>query len=186
MKLKKFSSPFIEERLYLLEWYRLESCKLGSRPLLSRSGCICAYDYADHLDMISFSSPFIEERLYLKHFKQYRRKWLRVLVPFYRGAVVFKKKSKYSVSKVINVLVPFYRGAVVFPKKSTNGQLLMMKFSSPFIEERLYFQMKKNRQQKCLGSRPLLSRSGCIYNMKTTTYAKLSFSSPFIEERLYF
>ena len=85
----KFSSPFIEERLYLLEWYRLESCKLGSRPLLSRSGCI---------------SEEVNE-------------WLgaddEVLVPFYRGAVVFLDEKKSLVE--------------------------MLRFSSPFIEERLYF-----------------------------------------------
>ena len=61
----------------------------GSRPLLSRSGCIFKV-----LGMIAdiyyqFSSPFIEERLYfLKKLKQWKSIFL-VLVPFYRGAVVF-------------------------------------------------------------------------------------------------
>ena len=37
-----------------------------------------------------------------------------VLVPFYRGAVVFQGKALKEVVKVMIVLVPFYRGAVVF------------------------------------------------------------------------
>ena len=85
---------------------------ISSRPLLSRSGCIfLTYSYIDM--KISF-----------------------VLVPFYRGAVVFniwknkKKKEK--------VLVPFYRGAVVFHERP------------------------RNRVEKTTCSRPLLSRSGCI------------------------
>ena len=38
-----------------------------------------------------------------------------VLVPFYRGAVVFKSTDKI-LSSFIKVLVPFYRGAVVFKR----------------------------------------------------------------------
>ncbi len=84
-----------------------------------------------------------------------------VLVPFYRGAVVFEVTIEM-LDEEFEVLVPFYRGAVVFlkqPKKSTNGQK---------------------------SSRPLLSRSGCILvekNEEAKNYNK--FSSPFIEERLY-
>ena len=62
-----------------------------------------------------------------------------VLVPFYRGAVVFILKTKKGI-KLWTVLVPFYRGAVVFVK----GVRVLIdannEFSSPFIEERLYFQ----------------------------------------------
>ena len=63
---------------------------MGSRPLLSRSGCI---------------SEEVNE-------------WLgaddEVLVPFYRGAGVFNDDNNYGIA--------FYKW-----------------FSSPFIEERLYF-----------------------------------------------
>ena len=51
------------------------------------------------------------------------KKYTKVLVPFYRGAVVFSAIE--FMDKLLEVvLVPFYRGAVVFlkqPKKSTNG-----------------------------------------------------------------
>ena len=61
-----------------------------------------------------FSSPFIEERLYLLKNNISTKKKFSVLVPFYRGAVVFKAFLKiYDGS--LWVLVPFYRGAVVFP-----------------------------------------------------------------------
>ena len=61
----------------------------------------------------------------------------RVLVPFYRGAVVFKKQYVKSMIKIQSVLVPFYRGAVVFELKA-NLEYIDRMFSSPFIEERLY------------------------------------------------
>ena len=86
------------------------------------------------------------------------------------------------------VLVPFYRGAVVF-KVDEQRELERQKlFSSPFIEERLYLRMGRKRREGCLnGSRPLLSRSGCISTTETFTFTKVNvFSSPFIEERLYF
>ena len=84
----QFSSPFIEERLYFFIYT------------------------TTFFDKGQFSSPFIEERLY---FTCYSRKKVNimVLVPFYRGAVVFGKFSKRS-AKSFRVLVPFYRGAVVF------------------------------------------------------------------------
>ena len=132
------------------------------------------------------------------------------------------------------VLVPFYRGAVVFsyvryiggsnpcsrPLLSRSGCIYnmneeayqdQMEFSSPFIEERLYFVSKKNMHSLKLSSRPLLSRSGCIskisgdaevygdavlvpfyrgavvFNRKYDNHIIYNrFSSPFIEERLYF
>ena len=83
-----------------------------SRPLLSRSGCI------------SYS---------------------------YEALEVFLK----------NVLVPFYRGAVVF--KELRELEMEMEFSSPFIEERLYFYSLRIIENYWIRSRPLLSRSGCIF-----------------------
>ena len=89
-KVLEFSSPFIEERLYF-------------------------HDNAKYCSMCGkFSSPFIEERLYLLKNNISTKKKFSVLVPFYRGAVVFKAFLKiYDGS--LWVLVPFYRGAVVFP-----------------------------------------------------------------------
>ena len=60
-----FSSPFIEERLYFDS---------------NENYGIAFYE---------FSSPFIEERLYFKNRNFYFHKNKSVLVPFYRGAVVF-------------------------------------------------------------------------------------------------
>ena len=107
----------------------------GSRPLLSRSGCI-------YLSDANLSGANL------------------VLVPFYRGAVVFTtKRCRFPVGN--SVLVPFYRGAVVFEWINPLIELVPV-FSSPFIEERLYFSRKKVN----------------IMKLK-------KFSSPFIEERLY-
>ena len=84
-----------------------------------------------------------------------------------------------------NVLVPFYRGAVVFLKNMMLTLLVIIVFSSPFIEERLYLRLQLKHLMKSLvlvpfyrgavvfkaqlnaiynwfSSRPLLSRSGCI------------------------
>ena len=60
------------------------------------------------------------------------------------------------------VLVPFYRGAVVFEMKLLYQSIKEDGFSSPFIEERLYFM-----------------------NLKKQLVVTVEFSSPFIEERLY-
>ena len=61
------------------------------------------------------------------------------------------------------VLVPFYRGAVVFESKFVDAWLNPELFSSPFIEERLYFNEPDGVRLELNGSsRPLLSRSGCI------------------------
>ena len=84
--------------------------RFSSRPLLSRSGCI-SYEALEVFLKNKFSSPFIEERLYLS----------------YNGNISNKQ----------SVLVPFYRGAVVFTKENIMTTKLEM-FSSPFIEERLY------------------------------------------------
>ena len=64
---EKFSSPFIEERLY----FRKTETHLALAGL--------------------FSSPFIEERLYFMEPHNKSLPKLGVLVPFYRGAVVFEK-----------------------------------------------------------------------------------------------
>ena len=87
--------------------------------------------------MIGFSSPFIEERLY------------------------FYTLGKIDIFHLI-VLVPFYRGAVVF------DEVVNDRFSGSYC------------------SRPLLSRSGCIYSFEKICDEIDRFSSPFIEERLYF
>ena len=84
-----------------------------------------------------FSSPFIEERLYLLPSINVGIQEGNVLVPFYRGAVVFKKEDNNM--KTTSVLVPFYRGAVVF--KINKEDILVL-----------------------TSSRPLLSRSGCIFH----------------------
>ena len=65
-----FSSPFIEERLYLRGDVSDMPPDFCSRPLLSRSGCI--YELCD----------------------QWFQKIQCVLVPFYRGAVVFKYHAR--------------------------------------------------------------------------------------------
>ena len=59
------------------------------------------------------------------------------------------------------VLVPFYRGAVVF---NMTNELIKNDtvFSSPFIEERLYLWAYRMTYLDPASSRPLLSRSGCI------------------------
>ena len=111
--LSQFSSPFIEERLYL-----------GTRA----KGFVLT---------LEFSSPFIEERLYLDMKNMMVQQIQLVLVPFYRGAVVFNCKKNINANLIICsrpllsrsgciyntkkleialdlVLVPFYRGAVVF------------------------------------------------------------------------
>ena len=113
--LKEFSSPFIEERLYLEYWSKRNDWR------------------------IKFSSPFIEERLYLV------------------DEAMIDTGLSY-------VLVPFYRGAVVFEKELYKQAQFHMEFSSPFIEERLYFLDSGNIYKKHNCSRPLLSRSGCIFN----------------------
>ena len=65
----------------------MEQVVTRSRPLLSRSGCIYQR-FNNRRIRRRFSSPFIEERLYLiEKFLDFMA--YSVLVPFYRGAVVF-------------------------------------------------------------------------------------------------
>ena len=111
---EEFSSPFIEERLYLdkeLERYLIKEAQ--------------------------FSSPFIEERLYLKrkHENDTRRNESSRPLLSRSGCILIEKIID---EKSINVLVPFYRGAVVFDRTSGTNRT-SGRFSSPFIEERLYF-----------------------------------------------
>ena len=89
------------------------------------------------------------------------KKYTKVLVPFYRGAVVFSAIE--FMDKLLEVvLVPFYRGAVVF-------------------------RLQEEHKRHTASSRPLLSRSGCIFKTAEEVNEWLEkFSSPFIEERLYF
>ena len=58
-------------------------------------------------------------------------------------------------------------------------------FSSPFIEDRLYFENIKNKAISLECSRPLLSRIGCISFYECGYNGTAQFSSPFIEDRLY-
>ena len=109
----------------------------SSRPLLSRSGCISWL----YVILILFC--------------------LFVLVPFYRGAVVFWHDWCNLCGKKENVLVPFYRGAVVFENKMT--QLENAKVLVPFYRGAVVFDIARLIYVRTeYGSRPLLSRSGCI------------------------
>ena len=229
-----FSSPFIEERLYLNSisgsWLYVI---LFSSPFIEERLYLC-WRFRYDLWRYEFSSPFIEERLYLIAIQTNRETYLKssrpllsrsgciyntianailyvmsVLVPFYRGAVVFDavfemeeefyessrpllsrsgcifRIFQRKISWIRKVLVPFYRGAVVFSALRENYSLNSL-FSSPFIEERLYFKFAIDIADECLvlvpfyrgavvfersyalricrnsSSRPLLSRSGCI------------------------
>ena len=108
----------------------------GFLPLLSRAG---VFQGSNKMKLSAeFSSPFIEERLYLNI-----------------------RKAFYKSRKI--VLVPFYRGAVVFAEYYGVGLDDIFLFSSPFIEERLYFYWIHTLILKTTSSRPLLSRSGCIF-----------------------
>ena len=128
-----------------------------------------------------FSSPFIEERLYFIS-------WLTLN------------------SLLLLVLVPFYRGAVVFLRSLATLRSMATLFSSPFIEERLYFLNQTElifflntcsrpllSRSGCIlfnhthlityyrkSSRPLLSRSGCIYNFETDSITLVWGSRPFL------
>ena len=89
LKRRLFSSPFIEERLYLMKSQKNITIAMSSRPLLSRSGCISIETIETIEQLDEFSSPFIEERLYLMLKENNESLRSVVLVPFYRGAVVF-------------------------------------------------------------------------------------------------
>ena len=156
-----FSSPFIEERLYLLIKSEYINRDIqGSRPLLSRSGCIYCDDTLTCETCGLFSSPFIEERLYLKTKVNAYVTLQTVLVPFYRGAVVFSGVKRKS-GRYPWVLVPFYRGAVVFLTRLYNCSALNAVLV-PFYRGAVVFKALKNFLKKVISSRPLLSRSGCI------------------------
>ena len=116
-----------------MEFGGLPDC---SRPLLSRSGCIC-YGY----------------ELWWTEGKP-------VLVPFYRGAVVFSKKLNK-----VNLCLPF---------------------SSPFIEERLYLlKIVKHIKQSSMFSSPFIEERLYLKRAYESYQKRKGFSSPFIEERLY-
>ena len=129
---KKFSSPFIEERLYLR-----------------------GVDMIPKFRAFEFSSPFIEERLYLDEKHDKDSVIYKFSSPFIEERL-YLLKNNIITKKKFSVLVPFYRGAVVFTvlsesRVSTSG------FSSPFIEERLYF-----FNSKCLTSNRRCPYSGRI------------------------
>ena len=110
---------------------------------------------------IAFSSPFIEERLY-----------------FYEEFCLYEIRNLFS--------SPFIEERLYLDKL----EKFMSEsewFSSPFIEERLYLMLEKFiLMNRVLSSRPLLSRSGCIWTIMTEQIETIEeFSSPFIEERLY-
>ena len=130
-----------------------------SRPLLSRSGCISLLSNINRTwDFVLV--PFYRGAVVFTHNPFYPCLSCGVLVPFYRGAVVFGNIIKFIVKNDI-VLVPFYRGAVVFETVRCNPSSYD-KFSSPFIEERLYLTQNIVLCAVINCSRPLLSRSGCI------------------------
>ena len=110
---KKFSSPFIEERLYLTTDVIKKVAPTVVLVPFYRGAVVFGWKTRTPYAKREFSSPFIEERLYLTpKFKSVFKRNI-VLVPFYRGAVVFR----------LTIWALFDSG---------NG------FSSPFIEERLY------------------------------------------------
>ena len=85
-----------------------------------------------------------------------------VLVPFYRGAVVFTVKT---ITEYISKLFssPFIEERLYFEMRVNNNYIRVV-FTSPFIEERLYLQaLTSQHKNNKFRSRPLLSRSGCIY-----------------------
>ena len=135
--IEKFSSPFIEERLYLRTILSIHVCHAG------------------------FSSPFIEERLYLVTLLNSSLKTILFSSPFIEERLYFLVLSDDV--ETTQVLVPFYRGAVVFfsTLKQAKGLVLC---SSPLLSrsgciwKRLQYGATHHRS-----SRPLLSRSGCIW-----------------------
>ena len=86
---------------------------ISSRPLLSRSGCIYA-KVSDNAQVSGFSSPFIEERLYFI-MKLYIATYddYEFSSPFIEERLYLHLSSNTK-QKEKTVLVPFYRGAVVF------------------------------------------------------------------------
>ena len=155
-----FSSPFIEERLYLLLInLSYKQNKSFSSPFIEERLYLLG-KITEEYGTQQFSSPFIEERLYLINLLVFKTYLEVVLVPFYRGAVVFRKcliicYFRYWFSS------PFIEERLYLDL----NRLLVQKvnqFSSPFIEERLYLQLQVELEEVRESSRPLLSRSGCI------------------------
>ena len=178
--------PFYRGAVVFIWYQNLDVLIKSSRPLLSRSGCILKRLLNRLLILKLFSSPFIEERLYFCWFSIISSYLWIVLVPFYRGAVVFT--MKYSILIIISLgSRPLLSRSGCISRLSQNKKIEKKRFSSPFIEERLYLHKGENIMTTQLGSRPLLSRSGCIYLSYYDIYLiEITFSSPFIEERLYF
>ena len=85
-----FSSPFIEERLYFGNAYSTVQPIFSSRPLLSRSGCIYYYDL-ELSTLKGRSRPLLSRSGCISTHKWTVWNKQGVLVPFYRGAVVFSR-----------------------------------------------------------------------------------------------
>ena len=89
------------------------------------------------------------------------KKYTKVLVPFYRGAVVFRLQEEHKRHTASSRPLLSRSGCIFKTAEEVNEWL--EKFSSPFIEERLYLiAIQTNRETYLKSSRPLLSRSGCI------------------------
>ena len=132
-----FSSPFIEERLYLL--YNKVKCKKtfkSSRPLLSRSGCIWSSQWKKQPMQNFRSRPLLSRSGCIYSNKGYVEGFIGSRPLLSRSGCISRKWFKLFSNRV--------------------------QFSSPFIEERLYFKIFSDLAISCPSSRPLLSRSGCI------------------------
>ena len=87
--IEEFSSPFIEERLYLNLVCLQISVRNNVLVPFYRGAVVFFAEFRMNYILEQFSSPFIEERLYFDCKKEMERQHDKVLVPFYRGAVVF-------------------------------------------------------------------------------------------------
>ena len=132
---------------------------MGSRPLLSRSGCIYTIN-RNNPYAYRFSSPFIEERLYLHY-------------------IIIQSQKNISSRPLLS-----RSGCISMTEEEMKQNIFG---SRPLLSRSgcIYnFSVQPSNEYLC--SRPLLSRSGCIYKERGNYYDKRKkFSSPFIEERLY-
>ena len=157
--IEEFSSPFIEERLYLNLVCLQISVRNNVLVPFYRGAVVFFAEFRMNYILEQFSSPFIEERLYLKTFRSTIIKTFIVLVPFYRGAVVFLKQLKQLKQLKRSRPLLSRSGCIYEEAKAYNKT---KPFSSPFIEERLYLNQTFATYHIMMCSRPLLSRSGCI------------------------
>ena len=132
-----------------------------------------------------FSSPFIEERLYFPSSYDYNALKLFVLVPFYRGAVVFISRLKNNKFQKKGSRPLLSRSGCIYLERSNMNELQNL-FSSPFIEERLYLRNFRKYVSTIRCSRPLLSRSGCISSTFLIVASILSVLVPFYRGAVVF